>query len=153
MKPLAAFASKFGAQIALNPEFIVEKARRYYLLNPTLRKVTRANFYYAGLYLGKIKNGIFFPSFNFLEMLAEVATNKLTLNLNAAWLFICGRDLFREGIQRVQGTQRKGDFTLVLNEFGECLGFGMIVGDFEGARNEMVVRNVLDVGDFLRREG
>jgi len=154
MKPLTAFASKFGAQIALNPEFIVEKAQRYYLLNPQLRKVARADFYYAGLYLGKVKNGVFFPSFNFLNMLAVVAANKVVLDLKAAWLFICGRDLFRRGILKVQGSQRKGDFALVMNEFGECLGFGMIVGGFEAAgNNEVAVQNVLDVGDFLRREG
>lgn len=153
MKPLTAFASKFGAQVALNPEFIVEKAQRYYLLNPQLRKVTRADFYYAGLYFGKVKNGVFFPSFNFLNMLANVAANKLVLDRKAAWLFICGRDLFFKGILKVQGSQRKGDFVLVMNEFRECLGFGMIVGDFKAAGNkEVVVQNVLDVGDFLRRE-
>ena len=27
------------------------------------------------------------------------------------------------------GSKRKGDATLVLNEFGECLGFGQIVED------------------------
>jgi ribosome biogenesis protein Nip4 len=154
MKPLTVFASKFGAQVALNPQFIVEKAQRYYLLNPQLRKVARADFFYAGLYLGKVKNGVFFPSFNFLNMLADVATNKVVLDRKAAWLFICGRDLFRGGILKVQGSQRKGDFVLVMNEFKECLGFGMIVGGFEEAKNnEVVVKNVLDVGDFLRREG
>ncbi len=153
MKPLTVFASKFGAQVALNPEFIVEKAQRYYLLNPQLRKVARADFFYAGLYLGKVKNSVFFPSFNFLNILAEVANNKLVLDRKAAWLFICGRDLFLKGILKVQGSQKKGDFTLVINEFGECLGFGMIVSGFEAARNdEVVVQNVLDVGDFLRRE-
>jgi len=153
MNPLTVFASKFGAQVALNPEFIVEKAQRYYLLNPQLRKVACADFFYAGLYLGKAKNGVFFPSFNFLNMLIEMANNKVVLDQKAAWLFICGRDLFRKGILRVQGSQKKGDFTLVMNEFGECLGFGMIFGGFEGTKSdEVVVRNVLDLGDFLRRE-
>ncbi|HTY75291.1 MAG TPA: PUA domain-containing protein [Candidatus Nanoarchaeia archaeon] len=153
MKSLTVFASKFGAQIALNPEFILQKNQRYYLLNPQLRKVARADFFYAGLYLGKVKNSMFFPSFNFLNMLVRVATNKMVLDHKAAWLFICGRDLFRKGILSVQGSQRKGDFVLLINEFDECLGFGMIVGDFKGVKsNEVVVRNVLDVGDFLRRE-
>jgi ribosome biogenesis protein Nip4 len=42
----------------------------------------------------------------------------------------------------------------VLNEFGECLGFGRIVGNMtDKARlDELAVRNVSDVGDFLRRE-
>ncbi len=152
MKPLTTFASKFGAQVVLNPEFVVEKSGRFYLLNPTLRKVTRSHFYYAGLYLGKTKKGKFFPSFNFLNMLLDMAANKVFPTRKAAWLFVCGRDLFSRGITKSQGSQRKGDYTLVVNEFGECLGFGMITGSFEKKDSEVVVKNVLDLGDFLRRE-
>ncbi len=152
MKQMAAFASQFGAEIALNPEFIVEKAQRFYLLNPRLRKIAQSNFYYAGLYLGKVKSGVFFPSFNLLNLLLPVAQNKVVVNQKAAWLFICGRDLLREGIVRVQGSKRRGDFTLVLNEYGECLGFGKITADLGEDAKDVAVKNVLDVGDFLRRE-
>jgi ribosome biogenesis protein Nip4 len=50
------------------------------------------------------------------------------------------------------GSKRKSDATLVLNEFGECLGFGKILEDITGSEGRIVVKNVLDVGDFLRRE-
>ena len=152
MKQMITFASRFGARIALNPEFIVENANRYFLFNPTLRKVAKPEFVYAGLYLGKVKNGLFFPSFSFLNILAEVAANKVVLDSKAAWLFICGRDVFQRGVTKVMGSKHKGDFTLVLNEYGECLGYGMISGDFHDPQGRVVVRNVLDVGDFLRRE-
>ncbi len=151
MKPLTAFASRFGGRIALNPEFVLEKAQRYYLLNPGLRKITRSDFYYAGLYLGKVKSGTFFPSFNFLNMLVSVASNKVVLERKTAWLFICGRDVFRRGIVKLIGSKQRGDYTLVMNEFGECLGFGVVTGNFE-EEGRVAVRNVLDVGDFLRRE-
>ena len=128
MRPYEVFASRFGAQVAFNSQFILEKNQRFYLLNPRLKKVGQADFFYAGLYLGKLgKNGVFFPSFNLLNMLVGVAANKVVLDRKAAWLFICGRDVFRMGIVKVMGSKRKGDATLVLNEFGECLGFGMIV--------------------------
>jgi ribosome biogenesis protein Nip4 len=152
MKPLTTFASRLGARIALNSDFIVEKAQRYYLLTPSLRRVIKTDFFYAGLYLGKVKNGMYFPSFNFLNMLVPVAANKVVLDRKAAWLFICGRDVFREGIARLIGSQRRGDITLVMNEFGECLGFGMITANLEEASGKVAIRNVLDVGDFLRRE-
>ncbi len=152
MKPLTAFASRFGARIALNPEFIMEKSQRFYLFNPALRKVTRNDFYFAGLYLGKVKTGMFFPSFIFLNMLLDVASNKVVLDRKSAWLFICGRDVFRKGIVKAMGSQQKGDFTLVLNEFGECLGFGMITVNLGEDLGKVSVRNVLDIGDFLRRE-
>ena len=151
MRPLEAFASRFGGKVAFNPEFIVEKSQRYYLLNPRLKRLP-GNFYYAGLYLGKVKNGVFFPSFNLLNMLVDVAVNKVVVNRKAAWLFICGRDVFGTGVINVMGSKRKGETTLVLNEFGECLGFGKITSDLGGFGKNVVIKNVLDIGDFLRRE-
>jgi ribosome biogenesis protein Nip4 len=53
---------------------------------------------------------------------------------------------------KAYGSQRKGDSTLVLNEFGECLGFGKITSSLNQAEGKVVLRNILDVGDFLRRE-
>ncbi|MGF3522142.1 MAG: hypothetical protein ACQXXJ_03475 [Candidatus Bathyarchaeia archaeon] len=152
MKPLVRFSSQFGAKIALNSEFVVERSQRYYLVNDKLKKLARGNFYAAGLYLGKIKNGVFFPSFNLLNMLVDVAANKVVVDKKAAWLFICGRDIFRSGVLHVYGSRRKGAFTLVLNNFGECLGFGRIIHSLDDEEANVVVRNVLDLGDFLRRE-
>ena len=79
-------------------------------------------------------------------------TNKVVLNKKASWLFICGRDVFQQGIIKAIGSQRKGDCTLVLNEFGECLGFGVLTASLKEQSGKIAIRNVLDVGDFLRRE-
>jgi len=154
MKAIMKFAFQLGTQFSLNADFTVNKAGRYFLLNEALLKVARKDFYYAGTYLGKVKNGKFFPSFNLLTMLAKGEANKIVVERKTAWLFICGRDIFRKGILGVHGSRKKGDHTLVLNEFGECLGFGRIVGSLDGAakKNEVAVANVSDVGDFLRRE-
>ena len=153
LKPLIAFASKFGGELGLNSKFVVKKSQRYFLLNPALQKViVRSDFYYAGLYLGKIKDDVFFPSFNFLNMLTPLVANKIVLEKRAAWLFVCGRDVFRKGIAKWMGSQRKGEYALVMNEFGECLGFGKIVESFNQAEEKVAVENILDVGDFLRRE-
>lgn len=153
MRPYEIFASRFGeGKIVFNQEFIVEKDQRYYLLNPRLKKM-QVNFYYAGLYLGKVgKNGVFFPSFNLLNLLVDVAANKVVVDEKAAWLFICGRDVFSEGLVKVMGSRRRGDVTLVLNEFGECLGFGKILDAAQDSAGKVAVENILDVGDFLRRE-
>jgi ribosome biogenesis protein Nip4 len=151
-KPIIAFAAKVNSKVVLDPKLVVEKEGRYYLLNNDLKRIARQDFFYAGLYLGKTKKGKFFPSFNLLAVLAETKANKVVVDEKSAWLFICGRDIFSEGIKAVQGSRRKGDFTLVLNVFGECLGFGRIVHDLSSKDAEAVVRNVSDVGDFLRRE-
>ncbi|MCW4008230.1 MAG: hypothetical protein NWF09_06045 [Candidatus Bathyarchaeota archaeon] len=154
MRAVMKFALQVGAQLALNADFVVNKAGRYFLLNEALCKVARQDFYYAGTYLGKVKNGKFFPSFNLLAMLAKGDANKVIIDGQAAWLFICGRDIFRRSIIAMYGSRKKGAHTLVLNEFGECLGFGKIVCslDEKVRGDEVAVKNILDVGDFLRRE-
>jgi ribosome biogenesis protein Nip4 len=153
-KPITSFAVQFGVQIALNLDLMVEKNGRFYLVNQVLKPLVRSEFFYVGVYLGKAKEGKFFPSFNLLVMLAKMGANRVVVDKKAAWLFICGRDILGKSILRVQGASKKNTNTLVLNEFGECLGFGRIVENLneEEGNNQIAVRNVSDLGDFLRRE-
>ena len=153
-KVIADFAAQFGVQIALNTELITEKTGRFYLINGSLKPFLQRDFYYVGMFLGKVKEGKFFPSFNLLNMLASQEANRIVLDRKAAWLFICGRDILAQSIVRYYGSAKKHTNTLVLNEHGECLGFGRIVGKLsaDAANDELAVRHVSDVGDFLRRE-
>lgn len=154
MKAIKDFAFQCGTKLSLNAEFILNKGGRYYFVNKNLRGYTQRDFYYAGTYLGKVKKGKFFPSFNLLSILATRNANKIVVDKKAAWLFICGRDIFRRGILAVHGSQKKDATTLVINEFGECLGFGKIIYPLneKAKKNEVAVKNISDVGDFLRRE-
>ena len=145
------FAARFGVDVTLNPDLVMEKNGRYYLVNPALKQIVRSDFFYTGRYLGKAKTGKFFPSFNLLDMLAKEAAHRVVINKKAAWLFICGRDILGRGVVKTIGPSRRGTATLVLNEFGECLGFGTIVGSLDAA-DQVFVRNIVDIGDFLRRE-
>jgi ribosome biogenesis protein Nip4 len=85
-------------------------------------------------------------------MVAENKANKVVVGSKAAWLFICGRDIFKQGIVKVEGSKKNGAYMLVLNERGECLGFGRILHDLGEERGGVVVKNISDIGDFLRRE-
>jgi ribosome biogenesis protein Nip4 len=152
MKFLKEFVSRFGARINLNENLIVKKVNRYFLLNEGLKKLIGKGFFYAGIYLGKAKNGKFFPSFNLLSMIAKKEANKIFVDKRSEWLFICGRDIFKRGITKVLGSKRKGDYALILNQYGECLGFGRILGNWNEIVGGVAVKNISDVGDFLRRE-
>ncbi len=153
-KAVTNFASTFGIEIAFNPDLTVEKNGRFYLLNAALKPMVRQDFFYVGVFLGKAKEGKFFPSFNLLSILAKKDANRIVLDKKAAWLFICGRDVLAKSVVRVLGSAKRNTNVLVLNEFGECLGFGRIVGNLSGGagKDEIAVRNVSDIGDFLRRE-
>jgi len=155
MKQIVDFAKRFRAALSFDERFIVEKADRYFLLNEKLRKLISDDFFYAGTYLGKMKGNVFFPSFALLAMITEKRdANKVVVDDKAEWLFICGRDVFFRGIKNVMGTKKRGELTLVLNQFGECLGFGKIAHDSgaEQGRQKVAVKNISDIGDFLRRE-
>ena len=153
MMLISDFVGKFMASMSLDQDLIVRKSGRYFLLNRNLKQLITKDFFYAGLYLGKVKDKMFFPSFNLLAMIAQTDANKITVDSKTEWLFICGRDIFKQGIMSMSKSGRKGDHTLILNKHGECLGFGRILHDMEGGReNKIVVRNIADIGDFLRRE-
>jgi ribosome biogenesis protein Nip4 len=153
MKAINDFVAQFRASINLDESLIVKKKNRYYLLNEHLKHQSHQDFFYIGVYLGKLKGASFFPSFLLLAMIAESKANKVVVDKKTAWLFICGRDIFKQGILKVNGS-RKGDYTLILNEHNECLGFGKIMCNLreESDANKVAVKNILDIGDFLRRE-
>ena len=153
MKAIKDFVSQFKATIKLDESLIVKKKNRHYLLSENLKKQIQQDFFYAGVYLGKLKGTTFFPCFLLLTMMAESKANKVVVDKKTAWLFICGRDIFKQGILEAN-VSRKGDYALVLNEHNECLGFGKISRNIlkEQDAKRVVVKNLLDIGDFLRRE-
>ncbi|MGB8780381.1 MAG: hypothetical protein WCD81_07000 [Candidatus Bathyarchaeia archaeon] len=152
IKPIDDFVSLFAASISLDESLIVKNRDRYFLLSASLKKLALKDFFYAGTYLGKVKNGRFFPGFDLLRMIAEKKANRVVVNKKTEWLFICGRDVFKPGILKVIGLGRKGDHVLVLNCYGECLGFGRVVSDLGREEESVVIKNISDIGDFLRRE-
>jgi ribosome biogenesis protein Nip4 len=146
------FAVRLGATIRLDDSLVVERRNRYFLLSEDLKKVFSEDFFYAGIYLGKVKGSVFFPSFNLLRMITKGEANKVTVDEKTEWLFICGRDIFKQGIMKVSGSKKKGDLALILNLHDESLGFGKILHDLEKERKGLAIKNILDIGDFLRRE-
>ena len=153
MREINDFVAQFGASILLDESRIVRSRNRYYLMSKKLKQQVPKGFFYAGAYLGAVKGASFFPSFLLLAMIAEGKANKLVVDKKTAWLFICGRDMFQQGI--LEGNNlKKGDYALVLNEQNECLGFGKIMHNLRGApdASKVAVKNILDIGDFLRRE-
>jgi len=152
IKLIRDFASLFQTDIDLDECFLVKKGNRCFLLNEELGKTEMGDFFYAGSFLGEKRNREFLPGFELLRLIAEKRANKITVDKKTEWLFICGRDIFRRGIKQVLGSGKKGDNVIVLNGHGECLGFGKVVSDLNKKKSGVVVKNILDIGDFLRRE-
>jgi len=119
----------------------------YYLVNPELRgikNIVSENEFSMGIPLGK-KGKQFEPSAFLLELLSGMSDNKLFVNQKAEWLFLCERDVFPESIIK---DNARGKLFLVQNERDENLGLGRKVKK----DNKLLIQNVFDRGDFLRRE-
>ncbi len=151
MRQINDFVRRFDASIDFDERSIIMKKDRYFLVKPCMKELTQ-DFYCAGMYLGKIKKGVFFPSFPLLTMISKKKSNKVVVNRRTEWLFVCGRDVFGKGIVKVTGSRDKGALTLILNENNECLGFGKIVRCIDEEITGVAVRSIADIGDFLRRE-
>ena len=152
IKPLNEFVKRFRTHIVLDETLLVEKEGKYYLLNKKLRKRISKDFLYAGTYLGETIHKEFVPSFPLLNMVAKADASKVYVDEKTEWLFICGRDVFKRGVKKATGATGRGDCTLVMNLRGECLGFGQFLVDSTEDIEGVAVQNLLDLGDFLRRE-
>jgi len=104
----------------------------------------------AGVFLGEAKKGVFYPSSALLDIISRNSDKKIFVNKKTAWLFLCGRDIFGQGI--VKANEKKtGELVLVQNEADENLGYGKIVLDLSN-KDKMVIKNYFDKGNFIRRE-
>ncbi len=152
MKSIRDFANLFGVDVDLNENLVVKKGDQYFLVTEDLKKAMAKGFFYVGSYLGKVKNGVFYPGFEFLRVLSQKDANCVVVDEKTEWLFICGRDVFKRGITGMKGSAKGGDYVLVLNKNNETLGYGRVTCVFDEVNKGVAVKNILDLGDFLRRE-
>jgi ribosome biogenesis protein Nip4 len=103
---------------------------------------------YAGLLLGSMRGKRFVPAPALLDLIAPHTQRWITVDEKAEWLFLCGRDVFGCSILKANVD---GGIALVLNRHKEVLGYGSVVTRDKG-RKDVFVKNLLDKGDFLRRE-
>ncbi|MBI4449188.1 hypothetical protein HY641_04135 [Candidatus Woesearchaeota archaeon] len=148
MKQLQSFVAKWGIEFPYAREELIESSQNVFLASKEQReRLTQIprDIFSIGLPLGGIRRGQFVPSFVLLDEIAARDVKKAILSEKAEWLFICGRDVFKEGVVSCNAFQ--GDFVIIQNTRNECLGYGRLEN---GAR--VFIKNLLDRGDFLRRE-
>jgi len=146
LRLLRRFLEQVGSKMDL--EALMIDSKRFTLSQELGRqRFSRENLVYAGTYLGRNRR-LFEPGSPLLHMLeAEEGTRKVHLDRDAAWLFVCGRDIFEENIEGVEDALELGGYYLVMFD-GRCIGYGR----FETSAGIHVIRNLFDLGDFLRRE-
>ncbi|RME54641.1 hypothetical protein D6777_03135 [Candidatus Woesearchaeota archaeon] len=141
------FVAKFTSK-----EIMYEKiGDSYYLID---KAITNINFPYPlvfkGLCLGELRKDKFYPSLALLDVLAKFSNEKVYVKDIGEMDFVYGKNLRKRHIVKVEGSTKKGFLKLIMNMKNECLGYGKVVNDFSS--EGVVIRNVLDKGDYLRRE-
>ena len=133
------FISKFTDE---EPEYVTIR-NTYYLKNPFLEEIrnkVNRRIDHLSIPLGEGKKK-FKPSLYLLEWLSHRTKEKVYVNKKAEWLYLCGRDLFSDSIEKDTSKER---LVLVQNNIDENIGYGLKQGK--------KIKNLLDRGDFLRRE-
>ncbi|MBW2987514.1 hypothetical protein KY336_03090, partial [Candidatus Woesearchaeota archaeon] len=75
----------------------------------------------VGTFLGEISKKKFKPSLALLELLARHSERKVFVDDKAEWLFLCGKDVFKESVKKCNV---KSGLVLVQNKKDENLGNG-----------------------------
>ena len=149
MKQLQGFLQSIGAENTFSEEELIRINNKRFIATAELRSEIsrRDRLVYAGMFLGKTKN-IWEPSTILLRLIAaQPYVHKVWVDDAAAWLFVCGRDVFTEHIQRNTPDLVEGvNYLIMLGD--DCLGYARL----EKFQDKLILKNLIDIGDFLRRE-
>ena len=148
MRELRDFLATIGATYEPVGERINLNDRRFVVGPEVAAQIhDRGRMVYAGKLLGRTK-GEFIPGASLMRELGKnEGPNKVWVDERVGWLFVCGRDIFEESIIRAKGVLEEGACFLVMLG-GDCLGYGRV----EIHDERKLLRNIFDIGDFLRRE-
>ncbi|MBS3175869.1 hypothetical protein J4457_01390 [Candidatus Woesearchaeota archaeon] len=147
------FIIQFTRRKILNEKDLLIVNDKYFLVSEKIREtinIIKREPHLAGLYLGRQRGNQFFPSVALLAILHPFAENIITLNDDAAFLFICGRDIYAPSILKMDGRCAESSIVILQNKNKELLGFGKRAHPITS--QQPVVENIFDIGDFLRRE-
>ncbi len=136
------FTKKFTKDRISN---VVQVNRNFFQANEDLmsfKSKIKQEPFALGTYLGSGKP--FHPSVALLDWLDKRTENYAIVDKKSAWLFLCGRDIFADSV--LKQNVNNGKLVLVKNESDEVLGLGELTG------RKVAIKNLLDRGDFLRRE-
>ncbi|HII15364.1 MAG TPA: hypothetical protein HA362_03545 [Nanoarchaeota archaeon] len=143
------FAGKFTGK---NPDY-VKMGSKYFLAGPLLVALSKQlghSIVSLGLFLGEEKAGKFMPSLALLEILSVASEEKVFVNGIGEIDFLYNKGLKSRHIVAVKGSSKEGFMKLIQNEHDENLGYGKISRELGSDKAE--IANLLDRGDFIRRE-
>jgi ribosome biogenesis protein Nip4 len=148
MNKLISFVKEFTKDEVKEINATEKIGRKYFYLTPELKQARNKipiEPHAAGTFLGELKNNKFMPSIALLDLLCKYTSKKIIIAKKGETMFLYKKDVFEDNI--IKSGVDEG-YCLVLNEKNELLGYGELV---KKGRQKLLL-NLLDRGDFLRRE-
>mgnify|MGYP000167906647 CR=1 FL=1 len=113
--------------------------------------------YSLGLFIGWRMNEVFIPSpwlFNYIYNCIGKVKAAIEIDEKASHLYLYGRDIFSSSIMKIYEPIEKNSYVAILDFEGEIIGVGLVLKHpLEAEEKEVVVKNIFDMGWFLRRGG
>lgn len=156
MNKLISFVKEFTKQEIAELRSVEKIGKKYFYMPKDLKELKDKiplEPYSEGLPLGELKNNKFMPSIALLDLLSSYTDKKIIINAKGQTMFLYGKDVFGENIKNENDNNNnnvENGLCLVLNEDHEVLGYGELRKGKTGKKT--IIKNILDRGDFLRRE-
>ncbi len=110
-----------------------------------------------GIWLGEIVKDRFRLSIAVINRLSEITESVVVVSDKGAQSFTYGRSIIRESVLEVDYNLERGQRVVVLTQDGRCVGLGVLSVDAHKinrlAKDRLVVKNVIDIGWYIRRLG
>src|SRR3989339_68510 len=139
--------------VGLDQSKIVKSGKNYFYASQELQDVRskiKRDVFSLGIYLGCDSGKHFEPSPALIDIISKLAGAekfRIFVNEKAETLFLYGRNILEESISRNPNNIKEG-LVLIQNDKDENLGYGL----FQTQGDDVVIKNLLDKGEYLRKE-
>ena len=120
----------------------------------TYKKIKKKKHPFSiGFYFGEVDKGEIKFSFESIDKYAKYSDfHKIVINRKFEQKFLHGRNPHNQSVVSYDTNLKKGDTAIICNSLNEALGMGVVTGDFDSKKRIQVVKNIMDLGWFLRHK-
>jgi len=110
-----------------------------------------------GTWVGDLSSGRFTFAISVLDRLVGLTKNLIVVSREGAEALTYGKSILKHSVKETGQGLKRGQYVLVMNGNGECLGLAVMSVDTDKLHRlspkELVAKNVMDVGWYIRRFG
>ena len=126
----------------------------HYTINMFTENIIK-NPYSIGISFGEFKKNAFLINLGALSILKKYTNKLIIISDEAEQLFLYKRSIIINSVIEISKQITKGDKAIIINQKKDALGIGELLIEpseiGKQPKNEFIVRNIIDLGWFLRK--